>query len=136
MNNYKNYYFKDKSDHGHNVSNNLFDPYNGFIHGNMFPELYDPYITSRPYEIRPMNEQAELLTTIDALGFALIDIGLYLDIYSNDKNMINLYNEYQKQLHQMEQVYSEQYGPLSLSSAGLKNYPWAWDNKPWPWENN
>ncbi len=135
MNNYQNYYLKSTDNKKYNTANNLFDPYNGFVHGNMFPNLYDPYKISKPYDIRPLNEQAELLTSIDSLTFALIDIGLYLDIYSNDKDMIQLFNHYNKQLNDLEQRYSEKYGPLKLTGDGLEKYPWAWEYKPWPWEN-
>ena len=71
----------------------LYDPYNGLIRGNLFKNLYDPYKSKEPYEIKPMNEQARMLTDIDALGFAMIDLNLYLDVYPNDREKINLYNE-------------------------------------------
>jgi hypothetical protein len=66
----------------------LFDPYNGFIRGNMFPNLYNGYKMASPYEIKPMNEQAELLTGVDTLGFAAHDLNLYLDVYPEDRRMI------------------------------------------------
>ena len=56
-----------------NTKNSLFDPYNGLIRGNLFKNLYDPYINNEPYEIKPMNEQAKLLTYIDSLSFAMVD---------------------------------------------------------------
>ena len=115
-------------------SSNLFDPYVGFISGNMFPDLYNSYKFSKPLEIEPMNEQAELLTYIDALCFAAIDLGLYLDLYPNDKDMIQLFNKYREQKKEYEKQYESKFGPLLLSSDALNNYPWAWDNTPWPWE--
>ena len=60
-----------------NYNQKFFNPYEGFIRGNMFPNLYDPYKNEKPYQIKPMNEQAEMLTNIDALGFAMIDLNLY-----------------------------------------------------------
>lgn len=114
--------------------NNLFDPYVGFISGNMFPDLYNSYKLSTPLEIEPMNEQAELLTYIDALCFATIDLGLYLDLYPEDKKMIELFNKYREQKEQYEKEYEKKFGPLLLSSDSLNKYPWAWDNSPWPWE--
>ncbi len=53
--------------------NELYDPYNGLIRGNLFKKLYDPYITEEPYEIKPMNDQAKMLTKLDSLCFAMID---------------------------------------------------------------
>ena len=127
--NYANYNMKNNS------NNNLFDSYNGFIRGNMFKNLYDPYKSNEPYEVKPMNEQAEMLTSIDALGFSMIDLNLYLDIYPNDTNMINLYNQYRTEKNNLTKEYESKYGPITLNSNSLNATPWAWDNMPWPWDN-
>ncbi|MGE5456607.1 MAG: spore coat protein CotJB [Ignavibacteriales bacterium] len=115
---------------------NLFDPYNGFIRGNMFPNLYNGYKTQAPFEIRPMNEQAEMLTGVDAYGFAAHDLNLYLDVYPEDKKMIELFNQYRGEKNKVVGQYEQKYGPLSANSNALVNVPWAWDMQPWPWENN
>ena len=115
--------------------NRLFDPYNGLIRGNLFKNLYDPYKSGEPYEIKPMNEQAKLLTSLDALGFAMIDLNLYLDVFPNDKEKINLYNQYRKQKEEILKEYESKYGPITTNSDSLNSYPWAWNNMPWPWDN-
>lgn len=140
MNNYFNYKKQDLMDvnqnqHKDNI-NQLFDPYQGFIRGNLYKNLYDPYKLNQPYDIKPMNEQAELLTYIDALGFACIDLGLYLDVYPNNREFIDLYNQYNMQKKDLMEQYQNKYGPLVLTSNSLNSYPWAWDDKPWPWDNN
>lgn len=115
-------------------SSGLFDPYVGFISGNMFPDLYNAYKLSSPLEVEPMNEQAELLTYIDALCFATIDLGLYLDLHPEDKNAISLFNKYREQKKQYEKEYESKFGPLFLSSDAMNTFPWAWNNMPWPWQ--
>ena len=30
--------------------------------------------------------------------------------------------------------YEMNYGPISLDSESLNNYPWNWEKTPWPWE--
>lgn len=115
--------------------NNLYDPYNGLIRGNLFKNLYDPYKIKTPYDIKPMNEQAELLTYIDALCFAMTDLNLYLDIYSNDKNAIDLFNQYRLEKEKLTDEYENKFGPITLNSDSLNSYPWAWDDMPWPWDN-
>lgn len=112
----------------------IFDPYNGFIRGNMFPELYNSYKLNSPIEVTPMNEQAELLTYVDALSFAMMDLNLYLDVYPDDKNALQLFNQYRVQADEYTKKYEEKYGPLELTSNSLNTFPWAWDNSPWPWE--
>ena len=113
---------------------NLFDPYNGYIRGNLFPDLYNFYKVEKPCEIKPMNEQAEMLTYIDALTFSCIDLGLYLDIYPNDKEALEMYNFYRTNLGEYMLAYQNNYGPITKTSDSLNSYPWKWNNSPWPWE--
>lgn len=141
MNNYTNYFNNQNQYQNLNANqyvsplNNIADPYEGFKRGNMFKDLYDPYKISKPYEIMPANDQAKMLTNLNSLGFALIDLNLYLDVFPNDRQMIDLYNRYRIQKNELTAIYENQYGPLDLSSNALNTYPWSWDDKPWPWEN-
>lgn len=141
MNNYFNYpnynYQNNQSNIKMNNYNNpnLFTPYEGFIRGNLFPSLYDSYKEIKPFQIKPMNDQAEMLTTIDSLNFATTDLNLYLDVNPDDRSAIDLFNQYRKQKEELMKKYQEKYGPIELSSDALNNYPWMWDNRPWPWEN-
>jgi len=111
-------------------NNNLFDPYQGFVRGNMFKNIYDQY--GKVYDIKPLNEQAELLTYIDMLTFACIDLKLYLDIYPDDLELINLYNTYSNELKKYMITYEEKYGPITENSNFL-NDNWNWVS-PFPWE--
>ena len=112
-------------------TNNMYDAYNGFIHGNMFSDLYNSYKV-KPYDIRPMNEQAELLTYIDTYCFAAHDINLYLDTNPGDKELIELYKKYIDEMNLAIKEYEQKYGPLFVDAS---TYPWTWNNSPWPWEN-
>jgi len=113
----------------------LYDPYNGLIRGNLFKNLYDPYKMGEPYEIKPMNEQAELLTYIDALSFAMVDLGLFLDVNPNNQDGIKLFNQYREEKEKLKKDYESKYGPITLDSDSLNSYPWSWNDMPWPWDN-
>lgn len=113
--------------------NNVYDVYGGFIRGNMFPDLFNQYKLNKPFDIQPMNEQAELLTYLDAYSFAAHDINLYLDNNPNDRDMIKLFSEYTDQANKILAEYESKYGPLFVDAS--TTYPWAWNNSPWPWEN-
>ena len=117
-------------------SNNkkILDPYNGFVRGNMFSDLYNGYKLNKPLDITPLNEQTDMLTYIDSLCFALIDLNLYLDLYPNDSKIIELFNSYRMEKDEITKEYESKYGPLTLNSDSLNKAPWAWDNMPWPWE--
>ena len=119
----------------YNNQNNLYDPYNGLIRGNLFKNLYEPYTNKEPYEIKPINEQARLLTEVNSLSFAMIDLNLYLDVFPNDREKINLYNQYRKKHEDLLKEYESKYGPITTNSDSLNSYPWAWDDMPWPWDN-
>ena len=138
--NYPNYLqnsnFEGKNSRNVNYQNdNLFNPYQGLIRGNMFKNLYQPYKNERPYEIKPVNEQAKMLTDLDALEFAMIDLNLYLDVNPDDQRAIELYNKYRQENEELLKLYQDRFGPILLNSDSLNNIPWMWDNRPWPWEN-
>ncbi len=114
-------------------ANKLYDPYQGFIRGNMFPNLYNGY--GKTLDIKPLNQQAKMLTTLDALDFAAHDIALYLDLHPEDRDMIQLYNSYRMQANELRENYEKKYGPILASSNATNKYPWDWNDKPWPWEN-
>lgn len=113
---------------------NMFDPYNGFIRGNMFPSIYNKYKVENPYNIKPMNEQAELLTYIDSYCFACTDLKEYLDTHPDDKDALKMFNQYKDAKKDYIEKYENKYGPLTTDSNSLSKYPWMWNNSPWPWE--
>ena len=115
-----------------NYKQDTYDPYQGFIRGNMFPNLYNQYKISRPYEIQPMNEQAEILTKLNSLEFAAHDINLYLDNFPNDQEMINQSNNLNQQLEEITNNYENKYGPIYVNTI---NDTWKWNKMPWPWQN-
>ena len=129
-----NFYF-DGNNFRNYQNDNLFNPYEGLIRGNLFKNIYDPYKNQKPYVIKPVNNQAKMLTDIDSLEFALIDLNLYLDIYPDDKDVVMLFNKYRNEQNELLHNYQNEYGPILLNSDALSNMPWMWDNKPWPWEN-
>lgn len=113
--------------------NDLYDVYNGFIRGNMFPELYNQYKVNKPFEVEALNEQGQLLTYIDAYSFAAHELNLYLDNNPEDKKMIELFNQYSTESQKAREEYERKFGPLFVDQSN--SYPWAWNQSPWPWEN-
>lgn len=113
--------------------NTVLDPYNGFIRGNMFSSLYNDY-KIEPMLLQPSTEQMQLLTMLDALDFAKVDLNLYLDVYPSDKDIINLFNQYRVESDKLLDAYENKYGPLFVDSVANSKVPWAWNDEPWPWE--
>lgn len=115
-------------------SSSLLDPTEGFIRGNMFGNLYDSYKNYKPSNLNPKNEKEAMLWSFLQYNFALKELGLYLDVYPNDSNVINLYKQYLNIYDDMKKAYEKQFGPLTCNSMYATNGEWKWDNSPWPWE--
>ena len=145
MNNYPNYnqglnvpsnnYNFNKCNYLQKNPTNLYDSYAGFIRGNMFPDLYNTYKISKPFDIEPLNEQAERLTFIDSLCFACIDLNLYLDNFPNNKELSNLFRQYVEEKERAIKEYEQKYGPLFVDNSVDNSNNWRWNSIPWPWEN-
>ena len=115
------------------TNQNLASPYEGFIRGNLYNNLYKQYKNYRPQRLVPNNEQAELLLNVNQTTFAAHEIRLYLDNYPNDTNMINLFNQYQKQASDAIKAYEKKYGPILQDSPSETN-KFSWQAYSWPWE--
>jgi len=115
------------------VNQDLAQPYEGYIRGNMFNNLYQQYKNYRPAKLVPNNEQGELLLNVNQLSFAAHEMRLYLDVHPNDTRMINLYNQYQQQANEAIKVYEQKYGPILQSSLSDANR-FSWEAYAWPWE--
>lgn len=76
----------------------------------------------------------ELMLRVQELGFACVDLNLYLDNHPEDKNAINTYNKFCTQFAQARCAYESKYGPLTNFGYAPSNYPWQWVNEPWPWD--
>ena len=111
----------------------VLDSYEGFKRGNMFGNLYDPYRNYKPEELKANSEREDMLMQLQELKFAMIELGLYLDLNDKDRNALNLFNEYQKKEKELCKMFENKYGPLTFDSMEYKN-SWTWDNGPWPWE--
>lgn len=114
-------------------NSNIVDTYDGFKRGNMFDNLYDGYKNYKPEELKAGSEREDLIMQIDEQRFAMIDLGLYLDIYPNDRNALSLFNTSLKKEKELITLYESKYGPMTLSSpVQTENYLWI--RSPWPWE--
>lgn len=135
MNNYKYYDYLYRNNMNMN-NQNLFNPKEGFIKGNMFSNLYSEYKNYKPKELVVRTEQERMLYEIDSISFAAHDLNLYLDLHPEDQSMVTLFNDYRKKLEELTKTYESMYGPLSVNSNEMENKTFSWVNTPWPWEGN
>lgn len=79
-----------------------------------------------------MNERKHLLNKLRTVGFALIELNLFLDTHPDCAEALELYNDYRVQHMALSDEYRCKFGPLNfLDNNSCK---WEWVNNPWPWE--
>ena len=112
----------------------LAEPRIGFLKGNLFNNLYDPYKNYQYGNLSAKSTKEELLYNILMYQFALIDLDLYLDNYPFDTKCLNIYQKYLIELKKLTNQYEKNYEPLTLNSDFLGDNSWKWIKSPWPWE--
>ena len=135
MNNYKYYDYSYRNNMNMN-NQNLFNPTEGFLKGNMFTNLYSQYKNYTPQRLNPKNEQERMLYELDSISFAAHELNLYLDMHPEDQSMVTLFNDYRRKLEELTKNYESMYGPLTVNSNEMENKTFSWTNTPWPWEGN
>lgn len=95
--------------------------------GTLFPGLDLPY--------RGMvNKTDETLTPLQelmALGFAVHELGLYLDTHE-DPEAEQMFMKYNKLYSEGMAEYERRCGPLQMTASGTNGFDWI--NDPWPWD--
>ena len=97
--------------------------------GTLFEGLDLPYLGMQNGPFANMTA----LEQIQALGFALNELGLYLDTHANDTEAVTLYNQYAELYEEAVQQYQQAGNDLvQLTSAATGSYQWL--RGPWPWD--
>ena len=113
---------------------NLFNPLEGYLKGNAFKDEYIPYKNYQVLKPNINNEKEEMLTNILEYSFMAHDMNLYLDVFSNDQEALNKFNEYRNKTNELIKKYERKYGPLRVNSDVNDNMSFNWVNN-WPWVN-
>ena len=98
------------------------------VRGTLFPGLDLPFmglINKNELPVTP-------LTELQAMGFMIQELALYLDTHRDDMEALELYRSYQKMYKDGLRKYEDLCGPLSHKS--VTEGPYRWLDDPWPWE--
>ena len=101
----------------------------GLIRGTLYPGLDLPFrgmVNTKEKSPTPKHE-------LQAIGFAVNELGLYLDTHPCDTEALELYRNYQKLYHDLMMKYSEDCRPLTHANP-VKDRTYTWLCDPWPWE--
>lgn len=102
----------------------------GLARGTLFPGLDLPYLGMINQNVDISTPMKELM----ALGFAVQELGLYLDTHRDDQEAEKLFQKYNKLYGEGVAEYERRYGPLQMTSSGGPAFDWVDD--PWPWDLN
>ncbi|MCI8618749.1 MAG: spore coat associated protein CotJA [Oscillospiraceae bacterium] len=106
-----------------------YDAKKGLIRGTLFPGLDLPFmnmVNTKEKSDTPLHE-------LQALGFAIQELALYLDTHRTDTEALELYRAYQDLYHKGYKEYMEKYAPLNHMMPG-KGDTYDWLKDPWPWD--
>lgn len=101
----------------------------GLVRGTLFPGLDLPFMGMVNKKEKPVTPLSEL----QALGFAVHELALYLDTHRDDREALELYRNYQQLYSHCAEEYQRKFGPLNHRNiSDSQQYEWLDD--PWPWE--
>lgn len=75
-----------------------------------------------------MTDRDKMLRALSAADFAAWEMHLYLDTHPDDREALEIYEEYKEKAAQCRAVFEERFGALS-GAGGCE-----WVRDPWPWQ--
>ena len=105
-----------------------YDSRKALVRGTLFPGLDLPFMGLVNKNELPVTP----LTELQAMGFMIQELALYLDTHRDDMEALELYRSYQKMYKEGLKKYEKQCGPISHIS--VTDGPYSWLDDPWPWE--
>jgi monofunctional chorismate mutase len=110
-------------------ANKEFETYTAALYSLLF-EL------SRSYQEKQIDEKEKQVTPtreLQALGFAVQELALYLDTHRDDMEALEVYREYQRMYNHCRDEFLKKHGPLNHFQEDPSD-KYNWLNDPWPWE--
>lgn len=106
-----------------------YTPGRAIMKGTLFPGLDLPYRGAQSVEPRAAHE----LYDLQAVNFAITELGLYLDTHSDDEEAVQLFNQYVEQYEMLRQQ-AEQSGMALTQMEAAAGGSYTWLQEPWPWD--
>lgn len=101
----------------------------GLIRGTLFPCLDLPFLGM----VNTEEKSDTMMHQLQALGFALQELGLYLDTHADDADAAELFCRYAGMYETGMAQYQQNCGPL-LQKQAIRDGVYTWNDTPWPWE--
>ena len=111
------------------VNSPRYEARKGLVRGTLYPGLELPFmgmVNQKEKQVTPTSE-------LQALGFAVQELALYLDTHRDDTEALEIYREYQRMYNHCREEFLKKHGPLNhFHEDSSDKYNWL--NDPWPWE--
>ena len=101
----------------------------GLIRGTLYPGLDLPFMGM----VNNKELAVTSMTDLQALGFAIQELALYLDTHRNDMEALELYRAYQQMYNKCKEEHSRKCGPMNHHTV-TEGEQYQWLDDPWPWE--
>ena len=101
----------------------------GLVRGTLFPGLDLPF----KGKVNARELPVSALSDLQALGFAVQELALYLDTHRDDTEALELYRSYQHLYSKCKEEYAKKSGPLNHGMV-TDGECYRWLDDPWPWE--
>ena len=101
----------------------------GLIRGTLYPGLDLPFLGM----VNETEKSDTPMHDLQALAFAMQELGLYLDTHKEDHEAAELFSEYAELYKKGIAAYQADYGPLCRKDA-VTDGSYRWSDGPWPWE--
>lgn len=81
------------------------------------------------------NERTKLLNSIREVGFAVVELNLFLDTHPYDRGALSMFKRLCEKKKTLTEEYTRKYGPL-MACDSSENVPFDWvsEANKWPWE--
>ena len=106
-----------------------YEPPKAIIRGTLYPGLDLPFMGKVNREELPATAKTRLQT----LMFVLQELALYLDTHRDDREALEMYQNYQQMYHECMMEYNKNHRPTNHRTP-THGDRYAWLDDPWPWE--
>lgn len=101
----------------------------GLVRGTMYPGLDLPFMGM----VNQKEKSSTPLHRLQAMNFAVSELGLYLDTHADDQDATDLFNQYVEQYADALRQYEKERGSTTQMGAALTGR-YEWLEGPWPWD--
>ena len=101
----------------------------GRIRGTQFPSQDQPFLGM----VNTEEKSDTMMHQLQALSFAVQELGEYLDTHADDTEAAELFRRYAELYESAMAQYQQSCGPLFQKHA-IQNGAYTWNETPWPWE--